>query len=145
MNYVCNGMCWVHTSMYCVCTSMYLVCTCTYLFLPLYQCEHWALFHRISRSMVLCKHAGARCPATTSTSGHWQGWSQGDGSWLEMKCGLHLYEYVLVQANMYRVRTLYILVCTVFTRILQRMLFCIVCLWETILCVRDMYAVVLQH
>ncbi len=44
-----------------------------------------------------------------------------------------------------RVRTRYILVCTVFTKILHSMLFCVVCLGETILCVRDimMYAVVL--
>ncbi len=50
-----------------------------------------------------------------------------------------------VQTSMYWERTLYILVCTVFTKILQRMLFYVECLWETILCVRDMYAVVLQH
>jgi hypothetical protein len=43
-----------------------------------------------------------------------------------------------------RVRTRYIMVCNVFTKILQWTLFCVVCLWETILCVRDMYAVVLQ-
>ncbi len=35
-------------------------------------------------------------------------------------------------------------VCTVCTKILQWMLFCVVCLWETILCVGDMYAVVLE-
>jgi hypothetical protein len=50
-----------------------------------------------------------------------------------------------VQTSMYSVRTLYILVCYVFIKLLQRMLFYVVCLWETILCVRDMYAVVLQH
>ncbi len=43
-----------------------------------------------------------------------------------------------------RVCTWYILVCTVFTKILQWMLLYVVCLWEMILCVRDMYAVVLR-
>ncbi len=52
-----------------------------------------------------------------------------------------------VQSTYYfpRVRTRYILVCTVFTEILQWMLFYVACLWETILCIRDMYAVVLQY
>ncbi len=54
MNYVCNSMCWAHTSTYCVCTSMYLVCTCTYLFLPLYLCS-------IRQSGSL---AGAWCPVS---------------------------------------------------------------------------------
>ncbi len=36
-------------------------------------------------------------------------------------------------------------VCTVFTKILLWMLFYFVCLWETILCARDMYAVVLHY
>ncbi len=77
----------------------------------------------------------------------------------EVKCELELYEYVLytrmnivrtfypkyVPSTYYfpRVRTWHILVCTVFTKILQFMLFCVICLGETILCVRDMYAVVL--
>jgi hypothetical protein len=39
----------------------------------------------------------------------------------------------------------YTLVCTLFTKILHWMLFYVVCLWETILCVRDMYVVVLQY
>ncbi len=43
-----------------------------------------------------------------------------------------------------RVRTWYILVCTVFITILQWMLFYVMCLWETILCVHNMYAVVLH-
>jgi hypothetical protein len=42
--------------------------------------------------------------------------------------------------------TWYMLVwCTVFTKILQWMLFYVICLWETILCVCSMYAVVLQY
>ncbi len=86
----------------------------------------------------------------------------------EMKCELDLYEYVLVQTkyelftqsmyllgptssmyyfkfsiSTYVVHTAAVL-CTVFTKILQWMLFYVVCLWETIQCVRDMYAVVLQ-
>jgi hypothetical protein len=44
-----------------------------------------------------------------------------------------------------RVRTWYILVCTVFTKILQWMLFYVACLWETILCMRDIYAAVLWY
>ncbi len=78
----------------------------------------------------------------------------------EMKCELELYAYVLVRTDIVRtfylkyvlstyyfsrVRTRYILVCTVFTKILQWMLFYVVCLWETILCRHDMYAVVLQY
>ncbi len=73
----------------------------------------------------------------------------------EMKCELDLYEYVPVQTkyvlfttSLYLLHTIfpeYILVCMVFTKILQWMLVYVVCLWETILvCVCDMYAVVLQ-
>ena len=67
-------------------------------------------------------------------------------------------QYVLVCTSLYyytfpvpstyyfpRVRTRYILVCTVFTKIMQWMLFYVLFLLETILCVRDMYAVVLQY
>ena len=54
-------------------------------------------------------------------------------------------EYVQSTYYFPRVRIRYILVCTVFTKILQWMLFYAVCLWETILCMRDMYAVVLQY
>jgi hypothetical protein len=89
----------------------------------------------------------------------------------EVKCELpvDLYEYVLVQTkyvlftpSTYLVRTIfpvyvrghgttywYVLVLPV---CLQKycsgwhwMLFSVVCLWETIQCVRDMYAVVLQY
>jgi hypothetical protein len=60
--------------------------------------------------------------------------------------GLYYYTF-LVPSTYYfpRVHTRYILVCTGFTKILQWMLFYVVCLWETILCMRDMYVVVLQY
>ena len=60
--------------------------------------------------------------------------------------GLYYYTFPVPSTYYFpRVRTRYILVCTVFTKIMQWMLFYVVCLWETILCMRDMYAVVLQY
>ncbi len=77
----------------------------------------------------------------------------------EKKCELDLYEYVLVQTKYVLFATSTYLVRTIFPeyvrgtywyvlclqKILQWMLFYVVCLWETILCVLDMYAVVLQY
>ncbi len=70
----------------------------------------------------------------------------------------HLYEYVLVQTSMYfvpQVRKKYVLFSLSAYLVHTGMYcaykhiagddFCVVCLWETILCVRDMYVVVLQH
>jgi hypothetical protein len=53
--------------------------------------------------------------------------------------------YFLPQVRTRYVLFSHILACTVFTKILQWMLFYVVYLWETILCMRDMYAVVLQY
>ncbi len=50
------------------------------------------------------------------------------------------YQFVMVPCT-----CAYILVCTMFTKIFLRILFCLVWLGETIMCVRGMYAVVLQH
>ncbi len=56
-------------------------------------------------------------------------------------CPFPQIKYLLINWYVYSVHT----VCTVFTKILQMMLFYVVCLWERILCVCGMYAMVLQH
>ena len=58
--------------------SMYWVRTSTNSVRPEYVCDmclFWDLLYRFSRSAAWCKHAGARCPATTCRSGQWQRWS----------------------------------------------------------------------
>ncbi len=83
--------------------------------------------------------------------------SKGDGAWSEVWVGfvwvctcthkVRTFHPKYVPSTYYfpRVRTWYIMVCTVFKKILQLMLFHVVSLWETILCVLDMYAVVLWY
>ncbi len=134
----------VHTSTYWVHTE-YVLSTC----------HEWCCCAALVQDTVLVvppasKASGKRRKETCDGS-------KDDGAWNEVWVGLvwvcthtdivrtFYLRYVPSTYYFPRVCTRHLLVCTVFTKILQLILFCVVCLWETILCVRDMYAVVLQY